>query len=73
MNDPKIAKPTRAAPVTSRKKYHSARVYFKSRDGLESVLLTDTKGKTPLQWVRWAFQEAERQGKEFERMGGYYG
>jgi hypothetical protein len=62
----------RVEKVNRRKKYHSARVYFKSRDGQESVLLTDTKGKTPLQWVRWAFQDAERQGKEFERMGGYY-
>ena len=57
--------------VKRRKKYHSARVYLKSRDGLELVLLTDTKGKTPLQWLREAFHEAERQGKEFERMGGY--
>jgi hypothetical protein len=62
----------RAEKVNFRKKYTYARVYLKSRDGLESVLLTDTKRKTPHQWVRWAFQEAERQGKEFERMDGYY-
>jgi hypothetical protein len=62
----------RVEKVNSRKKYHSARVHFKSRDDQESVLLTDTKGKTPRQWLRRAFQEAERQGNEFERMGGYY-
>ena len=69
---PRSGGTVRKTEVKSRKKYHSARVCFKSRDGQESVLLTDTKGKTPLQWVRRAFQEAERQGKEFERMAGYY-
>jgi hypothetical protein len=62
----------RVEKMNKRKKYRVAKVYYKTDKGEDGVIHSDSNGKTPFQWVSWAFAEAERQGKEFYRMGGYF-
>jgi hypothetical protein len=62
----------RVEKVNMRKKYRFAKVYYKTGEGEDAKMHSRSNGRTPLQWVRWAFAEAERRGKEFYRMGGYF-
>lgn len=58
----------RVEKVNKRRKYRFAKVHYKTGKGEEAVMHSDSNGRTPFQWVRWGFAEAERQGKEFWRM-----
>ena len=62
----------RVEKVNKRKKYRFAKVYYKTSEGEDAKMHSYSSGRTPFQWVRWAYAEAERQGKEFWRMGGYF-
>ena len=53
-----VADLNRVEKVNKRRKYRFAKVFYKTGKGEDAVMHSRSNGRTPLQWVRWAFAEA---------------